>query len=88
MFDVAIIGAGPAGLTLAKELSPALKVILIDKKCEPHKLIACAEWVPPMLPVQAVTYTDSMVTKYAGLTIVKDFSGTPFVKTFLYDTVV
>jgi digeranylgeranylglycerophospholipid reductase len=75
MFDVAIIGAGPAGLTLAKELSPNLKVILIDKKREPHKLIACAEWVPPMLPVEAVTFTDSMVTKYDGLTIVKDFSG-------------
>ena len=75
MYDVAIIGAGPAGLTLAKELSPTLKVVLIDKKREPHKLIACAEWVPPMLPVEAVTFTDSMVTKYEGLTVIKDFSG-------------
>jgi digeranylgeranylglycerophospholipid reductase len=75
MFDVAIIGAGPAGLTLAKELSPTKKVLLLEKKCEPHKLIACAEWVPPMLPVEAMTFTDSMITKYDGLTIVKDFSG-------------
>ena len=32
MYDVAIIGLGPAGAVLAKHLNSSLKVIAIDKK--------------------------------------------------------
>lgn len=32
MFDIAIIGAGPAGSTLAKEVGKKCKVLLVDKK--------------------------------------------------------
>ena len=42
-FDIAIVGAGPAGLILADELECRFKVLLIEKKLEPHKLIAWAE---------------------------------------------
>ncbi len=31
MYDVAIVGAGPAGMAVAKQLDPKLKVVLIDK---------------------------------------------------------
>jgi hypothetical protein len=31
MYDVAIVGAGPAGMAVAKTLDPKLKVVLIDK---------------------------------------------------------
>ncbi len=74
-FDVVIVGAGAAGLTLAKELDGALKVLLIEKKKEPHKHIACAEWVPPVFPVSPVAATYAMVTEYDGNTLTKDFQG-------------
>lgn len=74
-FDVAIIGAGPAGLVLAKELEGFANVAIFDKKTNPHKRIACAEWTPPMFPVQGVHSTSSMVTNYDGKTISQDFSG-------------
>lgn len=74
-FDVIIIGAGPAGLTLANSLDSSLKVLLIDKKREPHKLIACAEWVPPNMPVEPVTVTTAMDTWYGEDFISKDYSG-------------
>lgn len=74
-FDVAIIGAGPAGLALAKELEGLAKVIIFDQKSNPHKRIACAEWTPPMFPVQGVQSTSSMVTNYVGKTISQDFAG-------------
>lgn len=74
-FDVAIIGAGPAGLTLALELERKFKVLLIDKKQEPHKLIACAEWVPPNMPVAAITDTVAMETYYGDKIKIRDFGG-------------
>lgn len=74
-FDVAIIGAGPAGLVLAKELESHANVAIFDKKTNPHKRIACAEWTPPMFPVQGVQSTSSMVTNYDGKTISQDFAG-------------
>lgn len=74
-FDIAIVGAGPAGLTLALELEQKFKVLLIDKKREPHKLIACAEWVPPNMPVAAVTETVAMDTFYGNKTKIRDFGG-------------
>jgi len=46
-YDVIVIGAGPAGLSLASELSDA-NLLLIDAKNEPFKNIACAEWVPKL----------------------------------------
>lgn len=74
-FDVAIVGAGPAGLTLALDLEHKLKVLLFDKKPEPHNLVACAEWVPPNMPVQAVTDTVAMETFYGDKHISRDFAG-------------
>ncbi len=74
-FDVIIIGAGPAGLTLANSLDSSLKVLLIDKKREPHKLIACAEWVPPNMPVESINDTNAMDTWYDDDYISKDYSG-------------
>jgi len=75
IYDVAIIGAGAAGLSLAGELDSSLKVLLIEKKRDPHKRIACAEWVPPMFPYKPVNATSAMVTSYAGITTTKDFKG-------------
>lgn len=74
-FDVTIIGAGPAGLVLAKELEGFTNVAIFDKKAKPHKRIACAEWAPPMFPVQGVQSTSRMVTNYNDKTISQDFAG-------------
>ncbi len=74
-FDVAIVGAGPAGLILANELDGFANVAIFDKKTAPHRRIACAEWTPPMFPVQGVQSTSSMVTSYEDQTISKDFAG-------------
>lgn len=74
-FDVAIIGAGPAGLVLAKEMDGFANVVIFDKKTAPHRRIACAEWTPPMFPVQGVQATSSMVTNYEDQTISQDFAG-------------
>ncbi|HOO96834.1 MAG TPA: NAD(P)/FAD-dependent oxidoreductase [Caldisericia bacterium] len=75
VFDVAIIGAGAAGLTLAKNLDSLLKVVLFDKKSVPHDRIACAEWVPPMFPIEPVVKTDSMVTSYDNQVVENKFYG-------------
>jgi|GEM_PF-5650539 len=32
MYDVAIVGAGPAGATLARLISSKLRVLLVDKR--------------------------------------------------------
>jgi len=74
-FDVAIIGAGPAGLVLAKELDRHANVIIFDKRTIPHKRIACAELTPPMFLVKSVQSTSSMVTNYSGKTVTQDFAG-------------
>lgn len=74
-FDIAIVGAGPAGLTLALELEHRFKVLLIEKKLKPHKLIACAEWVPPNMPVRSANDTVAMETFYGNKHISRDFAG-------------
>ncbi len=74
-YDVVIVGAGAAGLTLASSLSPSFKVLLLDKKTEPCKRIACAEWAPPMLPVKSVNETEAMCTIYPGGEVCKNWPG-------------
>ncbi len=74
-YDIIIIGAGPAGLTLASQLDKSFNVLLIDRKRNPHKRIACGEWVPALFPIDPVTEINSMVTSYPGNTIQKDFPG-------------
>jgi digeranylgeranylglycerophospholipid reductase len=74
-YDIIIIGAGPAGLTLASQLDKSFNVLLIDRKRNPHKRISCGEWVPALFPVDPVTKINSMVTSYPGNTIQKDFPG-------------
>ena len=39
IYDVAIVGLGPAGSTLARLLSPKLKVIGIDKKAIKKRVV-------------------------------------------------
>lgn len=74
-FDIAIVGAGPAGLTLANELENRFRVLLIEKKLKPHRLIACAEWVPPNMPVRSAIDTVAMDTFYGNKFISRDFTG-------------
>jgi choline dehydrogenase-like flavoprotein len=46
MYDVAIIGAGPAGATLARLIGDRYKVLLIEKRqLFPQKYVAIQEWV-------------------------------------------
>lgn len=75
MYDVAIIGAGPAGLTLANLLDESLDVILIDAKTKPHKRIACAEWVPALFPLKPINSIKSMITRYGDVTTEMTFPG-------------
>lgn len=74
-YDVIIVGAGAAGLTLASLLSPSLKVLLLEKRSDPCKRIACAEWVPPMLPVEALNEIEAMSTYYPGGELLKKWPG-------------
>lgn len=74
-YDVIIVGAGAAGLTLASRLSSSLKVLLIDLKRDPCKRIACAEWAPSMLPVKALNETRTMCTFYPAGEVSKDWPG-------------
>jgi 2-polyprenyl-6-methoxyphenol hydroxylase-like FAD-dependent oxidoreductase len=50
-YDITIIGAGPAGSTLARELGDKYKVLLVDKRPldkEPNKLIKnCGGLIAP-----------------------------------------
>ena len=39
IYDVAVVGLGPAGSTLARLLSPKLKVIGIDKKAIKKRVV-------------------------------------------------
>ena len=49
-YDVAIIGAGPAGSTAAKGLAQAgLKVLLVDQRLNIGEKVQCAEFVPRMI---------------------------------------
>ena len=50
IYDVVIVGAGPAGLTLASEIEKEMKTLVIEKRKKPYKRIACAEWVPFFFP--------------------------------------
>jgi digeranylgeranylglycerophospholipid reductase len=75
MYDVAIIGAGPAGLTLANLLDESFSILLIDAKTHPHKHIACAEWVPVLFPVKPFSSTRSMITSYDDVTTEMPFPG-------------
>jgi digeranylgeranylglycerophospholipid reductase len=63
-YDVIIAGAGAAGLVLASGLSRSLRVLLLDKRTDPCRRIACAEWAPPVLPVKALNETTAMRTFY------------------------
>lgn len=55
IYDVAIVGLGPAGSTLARLLSPKLKVIGIDKKAIKKRVVlpnVVVDYFPMMLNVR------------------------------------
>jgi len=65
IYDAIIVGAGPAGLSCASSIKG--EVLLIEKKKEPYKRIACAEWVPPFFGAKEVIQeTTGMITLYPG----------------------
>ncbi|MEZ4811882.1 MAG: NAD(P)/FAD-dependent oxidoreductase [Caldisericia bacterium] len=74
-FDVIIVGAGPAGLSLAGNLDKSLKVLLLDRHKEPHNKISCAEWVPALFKKAAITKTSAMVTHYGDVVADMKFPG-------------
>ena len=76
-YDVIIIGAGPAGLSLAYELINEGKILIIEAKKEPHKEIACAEWVPKLkvFAPYKISQTDFMEILIGKEKIKKRFPG-------------
>ncbi|GEM_PF-922561 len=74
-FDIIIVGAGAAGLTLASSLNNSLNILLLEKKTKPYVRIACAEWTPPHFNASAINKTDAMVTTYEGNTLTSAFKG-------------
>jgi len=75
LYDIIIVGAGPAGLTLASLLEKKYKILLVDQKKAPYTRIACGEWAPPILPVNGIQNIKGMITEYAGLKITFNFKG-------------
>ncbi len=61
-FDLLIIGGGPAGITLAKELGHKEKVGVI--RPEDHSLIYCAMpyVIEKILPIEKTHKKDALVT--------------------------
>lgn len=74
LYDVIIVGAGPAGLSCAKNLKD-LKVLLIEKKKNPYNRIPCGEWVPLNFDAETITKTENMITIYPGGEVIKPFKG-------------
>ncbi len=75
LYGVAIIGAGIAGLTAAKEIESFYKTIIFDKEKNPYQKIACAEWTSFFLPVQPVQLIDGMVMEYNDIIVEKKWRG-------------
>ncbi len=74
-FDIIIVGAGPAGLSLAGNLDKSLKVLLLDRHDKPHNKISCAEWVPALFKETAITKTSAMITHYGDVSTNMKFPG-------------
>lgn len=64
-YDVIILGAGPAGLSIASELSKTLKVLVIDSKKEIGK--TTKSWLIPDLVIQNGNAKDLMPYMYNGV---------------------
>ncbi len=76
IYHVVIVGAGAAGLNLASEIEKGMKVLLIDKRKNPHKRIACAEWVPEFLEIREVVQrVEGLVMEYSGIRVRKRWRG-------------
>ncbi len=73
LYEVIIIGAGPAGLKLAQSLKT--KNYLILEKEKKYKRIPCAEWIPYFMDLPSIQPTKGMITDYPGGRIYKKASG-------------